>query len=100
MAVIRFEGPQIIGGLEVQPVPGIHPEEAAQPGGGVGRDGPAAGEDLAEPALRDAGGLGGRQLRDAQGFEEFLAQNDAGMGGGKFGAHGRCPIWTEVKGKA
>lgn len=88
--VVAFILPQVKRGLEVEPVAGVDPEEAAQPRGGVGRDRATAGEDFAEAALRDAGGLGCRQLGDAHRHEKLIVQDDAGVQEGEFGIHVRC----------
>jgi len=88
-AVFTVHFPEVVGGLEIEPVSRVDLEEPAEACGGVGGDGTSAGEDFAQAALRNASGLGGRELRDAQGLKELVAQDVAGVGeGGGFG-HGR-----------
>ena len=73
---------QIVGGLQIEPVPWVYLEKPTEARRGVGGDGAPAGEDFTQTALRDAGRLGGGQLGDAQRREKFVAQNTAGVGQG------------------
>jgi hypothetical protein len=52
-ARVLFQLPKVEGHLQVQPVPRIDAEIPSQASGGIRRDGPAPGQDLAEAALRD-----------------------------------------------
>lgn len=79
-AVGAFHFPEVIGGLQVEPVPRVNPEEPAEARRSVGCDGAPAGEYFAQPALRNPGGLGGSQLGDAEWFEKFVPQDEAGVG--------------------
>jgi hypothetical protein len=43
-AVVALEFPEVVGDLEVEPVPGVDAEKSAEAGSGVGRDGAAAAQ--------------------------------------------------------
>ena len=83
--------PQVKRGLEIQPVAWIDLEEQAEARGGVGRDGTPAGKNFTQAALRNTGRLGGSQLGDAERLEEFVPQDEAGVGQGGGFAHVWCP---------
>ncbi len=71
---------QVVVRLQVQPELGLHTEEDAQAGGGIGGDAGLAGDDFADAALRHANFLGQPLLRHAQRFEKFFQQDFAGGG--------------------
>lgn len=76
-------------GLKVQPTLSICSEEASQPQGGFGGNGPFAGTDLVNPALRDSNGLGQSIPGDVERFQKILQEDFAGMNRGKVaGFHG------------
>ena len=87
-AVGALHLPQVKCSLEIQPAARINLEEPPEARGGVGGDGTPAGEDFAQAALRDAGGLGGGQLGDAERLEKLLPEDEAGVGQGGWFVHG------------
>ena len=82
---------QVIGGLQIQPASRINLEEPPEARGGVGGDGAPAGENFTQAALRNAGRFGCGQLGDAERLEEFVPQDEPGMGQWCRFAHGWYP---------
>jgi hypothetical protein len=75
----------VVFGLGAEPVAVGEGEETAEAEVGVGRHRAAAGDDFADPLGGDADFLGEAILGEAEGEEEFLAEELAGGDGGSFG---------------
>jgi len=66
---------EVVPCLEVQPELGLHPKKVAEPEGRIGRDGPLALNDFANPSLGNADVFRQSVLGDAHRFEEFLQED-------------------------
>lgn len=79
--------PEIVGTLQVEPVPWIDPEIVPEAHRRIRGDAAPAGENLTQATLRDSRRPGRGKLRDAQRLEKLLAQDDPWMRSRDRGGH-------------
>ncbi len=71
---------EVVGGLEVQPKPGIDVEKSPQPDRRVGRHVPALPHDVADPVSRHADRLAKGPGGEAERLQIFLGEDFTGVG--------------------